>query len=84
MPKKDDFDLGPDQLADQRVHLVALLEEHGIVPERGTPERLGESWNLTHRYILQEVAKRDSFPMTVDDVRAILESKRRKRPPTAT
>lgn len=54
--------------------LAALLEEHGIVPERGTAERgAGPSWWLTHTYILQEVEKADDFPMSVEEVRAILE-----------
>jgi hypothetical protein len=53
--------------------LVALLEEHGLVPESGSPYRGEEgSWGLTHTYILQQVEQSDSFPMTVDQVRAIL------------
>jgi hypothetical protein len=56
--------------------LTALLEEHGIVPEPGSPERGEEgTWGLTHRIILQRVEQSDSFPMSVDEVRAILKGK---------
>jgi hypothetical protein len=61
---------------DDVARLAALLEEHGIVPERGTPERGdGDSWGLTHRYILARVEQAPDFPMSVDEVRRILEGR---------
>jgi hypothetical protein len=57
--------------------LTALLEEHGIVPDRDSEHRGGGgSWGLTHRYIYAKVAETPDFPMTVDEVRAILEGGR--------
>jgi hypothetical protein len=46
--------------------LVALLEEHGIVPEPESAERGEEgSWGLTHTYILQQVEQSLSYPAAV-------------------
>jgi hypothetical protein len=45
------------------------VEEEG--PERGEQG----TWGLTHRIILERVEQSDSFPMSVDEVRAILERK---------
>jgi hypothetical protein len=56
--------------------LVALLEEHGIVPERGTPERPGESWGLTNKYIVERVRQAEHFPMTPEEVERILTTKK--------
>jgi hypothetical protein len=71
-------------MADDLERLGALLEEHGIVPEPGTPGRgAGGAWGLTHRYILQAVEQADNFPMSVEEVRSILERTGREPDPPA-
>ena len=52
--------------------LVALLEEHGIIPEYESGDRrVDESWG--HPRIYERVRRTPSFPWSVDEVRALLE-----------
>ena len=52
--------------------LVALLEEHGITPPYESDDRSeDEPWG--HPRIYEKVRRSPSFPMSVDEVRELLE-----------
>jgi hypothetical protein len=52
--------------------LVALLEEHGIIPDYESDHRgQEESWG--HPLIYERVRATPSFPMSVNEVRELLE-----------
>jgi hypothetical protein len=54
--------------------LVALLEEHELIPEWESGA-LGEEkpWDWGHRLICERVSQTPYFPMSVAEVRALLE-----------
>ena len=52
--------------------LVALLEEHGITPDYESDHR-GDEESWGHPHIYAKVHQTPSFPMSVDEVRELLE-----------
>jgi hypothetical protein len=54
--------------------LVALLEEHELIPD-WEDDDLGEGkpWDWGHRLICERVGRTPYFPMSVAEVRALLE-----------
>ena len=52
-------------------YLVALLEEHGILSSSEHGD--WEPWRLGHRRIYERVGLSPTFPLTVSEVRRLLE-----------